>query len=353
MTAIVVTGLGLNTPVGNNAAQTCAALRARISRLRAWPGFAYGGEQVVAGALREDSKEGPWVIRAVDMVLPTLYEALWQAQLYDHTAHEDLRVGLFLATPPADRPEIGPADHRDFVEHVQDVWSDLAQNEAVQIVDREQVGGALAIAAACEALTHGTLDAAVVAGVESQLHGQHLEQLLGEGRLHIAGRPNGIVPGEAACALVLETTVGARKRRVAPLARIAALALESEAEDWSPRRPSEAAALTRALQTALVAAGAPVIDRVIVDHSGERWRFRDWALAEVRALRGLPDDWQLWHPGDNVGDIGAAFIGLAVGMAATAFARGYGGRGSILLAASNHSGERAALVVSPPQGGSP
>lgn len=130
---IVITGMGMNTPVGNSAPQTCAALRAGISRLRAWSGFAYAGESIVAAGLTEEAREDPWVAKAVDMVRPTLFEALWQAALYDHTAHKGRRVGLFLATPPAERVGIEAADYQGFVVHVQDVWWELTRNTIARL----------------------------------------------------------------------------------------------------------------------------------------------------------------------------------------------------------------------------
>lgn len=205
---------------------------------------------------------------------------------------------------------------------------------------------ALALAQACEALARGELDAAVVAAFESQLDGPYLDELLAAGRLHSIDRPGGIVPGEGAAVFVIETAEAARRRKQPVLARLVALALEQEPEGRTSKQPSQAAVLARALQTVL-ATDPGAYHRLIVDHSGERWRFREWALAEPRALGSLPPRWGLWHPADSIGDIGAAFIPLAVSWATQAFARSYAGPGGILIAAMSDTGERAALTLMP------
>lgn len=102
----VITGIGMHTPVGTRAPATCAAIRAGISRVRAWPNYGFAGEPVDVGAIAADGRDASWPEKAVPITK-------------------------------------GP------------------------IVERAHVGGAIALAAACEALSRGELDAAVVAGFES------------------------------------------------------------------------------------------------------------------------------------------------------------------------------------------
>ncbi len=343
----VVTGAGMHTPVGTTAPATCAALRAGVSRLKLWPHFGFAGEALTAGAVAADGRDAAWVEKAVAISSPVIHEALWQAGLYAYTWHRR-RVGLFLATPPATRAGVDPEREADFRADLGDLWAELAGNASIELVAQGQVGGALALVRACEALARDELDAAVVAGFESQLDSVHLDVLLAEGRLHVGDRPGGIIPGEGAAAVVIETAESARRRQAPVLARLAAIALEQEPGAWTPQRPSQAAALTRALRGALVAEPAAIAcHRVIVDHTGERWRVREWTLAEPRALGSLPTGWQLWHPVDSVGDIGPAFVPLALGWATQAFARRYAGPGGILVAAMNDLGVRAALTLTP------
>lgn len=345
--SFVVTGAGMRTPVGNDAPGTCAALRAGVSRLAAWPHLSFAGEPIAVGAVRPGHSDAAWNEKAVPLLSPAIHEALWQAGLYAHSWHRR-RVGLFVATPPRSRTGVHPRRVADTDEYLGDVWLRLANNEFVRRTERLHVGGAVALAQACEALASDELDAAVVAGVESYLDSYFLDELLTAGRLRTAESPHGIVPGEGAAAIVLETAEAARRRQAPALARLVALVLEQEAAGWSPSLPSRAEALTRALQAALaVEPGPAAYHRLLVDLTGERWRAREWALAEPRALAALPAGWQTWHPVDSIGDVGPAFVPLAIGWATQAFARRYAGPGGILVGALNETGERAAVALMP------
>jgi len=343
----VITGIGMHTPVGTSAAATCAAVRAGISRVRAWPHFSFGGEALNVGATAADGRDASWVEKAVPLTSQPIHEALWQAGLYGCDWH-GRRVGLYFATPSPTRTGVLPDLYADFRAYLGDLWDELAGNDIIHLVAHAHVGGALALAQACGALARGELDAAVVAGFESALDSPYLDELLAQGRLHTAERSGGIIPGEGAAAVVLETVDVARRRKAPALARLVAVALEQEAPGWSPTRPSQAGALSRALQTGLaVEPGAPCYRRLMVDHTGERWRIREWALAEPRALGGLPLGWQLWHPVESVGDLGAAFVPFAVGWAAREFTRRGAEPGGTIVGAMNDAGERAVLTLMP------
>jgi 3-oxoacyl-[acyl-carrier-protein] synthase-1 len=343
----VITGIGMHTSVGTSAAATCAAIHAGISRVRAWPHFSFGGEALNVGAIAADGRDASWVEKAVPLTSQPIHEALWQAGLYGYDWH-GRRVGLYFATPSPTRTGVLPDLYADFRAYLGDLWDELAGNDMIHLVAHAHVGGALALAQACEALARGELDAAVVAGFESALDSPYLDELLAQGRLHTAERSGGIIPGEGAAAVVLETVDGARRRKAPALARLVAVALEQEAPGWSPTRPSQAGALSRALQTGLaVEPGATHYRRLMVDHTGERWRVREWALAEPRALGGLPLGWQLWHPVESVGDLGAAFVPFAVGWAAREFTRRGAQPGGTIVGAMNDAGERAVLTLMP------
>ncbi|ATB41052.1 3-oxoacyl-ACP synthase [Cystobacter fuscus] len=203
------------------------------------------------------------------------------------------------------------------------------------------------MARAIEQLTEHKADLCVVGAVDSLLESTFLHALLAEGRLKTGQSSSGLIPGEGAAALVLERTEDALRRQAWPLAVVDAISLEQDAPH-QPHAPIRAEGPTRALRTVLEVAGAGGIRRVMNDLNGERWRFLEWALAETRCLDGLPRGWQLWHPADCLGDVGAAFGLVAVALATRAFARGYHGDGKVLIAACSERGERAAMCLSAP-----
>src|SRR5262249_38788206 len=109
-TALVITGIGMRTAVGQNAVQTCAAGRAGMNRFVEWASFADapGLEEAAATAapVRPDLGNVPWMEKFEALAAQPLLEALWMAKLNRPLAANAQRTALYLATP-SDRPGVG------------------------------------------------------------------------------------------------------------------------------------------------------------------------------------------------------------------------------------------------------
>ncbi|HTV19236.1 MAG TPA: beta-ketoacyl synthase N-terminal-like domain-containing protein [Polyangiaceae bacterium] len=351
---VVITGLGAFTPVGNDAAQTAAAVRAGISRLAGWrPGGSVGGgPRIMAAALPENYGDIAWTDKFEDLLMRPMYEALWDAGLYDLVEHRSRSrglLGLYLATPAPGRAGITDSAYRDFAAEAKSLASIQARVDHVELVAREHTAGLAALDLAVAHLKAEKIDVAVVAGVDSQLHGPHLARLAEHGFLKLPGVPQGLLPGEAAAVLVLERSRDARARKAAARARIGTITLDVESTPLGERYPIRGEAATHVIAATLAADGrADQLQRVITDMSGERWRAIEWAIVETRCLGALAPGWELWHPADCFGDLGAATSVAHAVIMARAFARGYAGAGGVLLFAASHAGERAAATLWPP-----
>ncbi|AEI63953.1 beta-ketoacyl synthase N-terminal-like domain-containing protein [Corallococcus macrosporus] len=351
---ICVTGLGMRTPIGRHAAQSCASLRAGLKRFTPWPHFGVDGagqEGLTASFTRPDLGDRSWVEKLLDLVEMPLAEALFSARLFElaqggHSGRR-VRVHVYLGTPYPDRPGVSPEDLQELTLHLaEDLFPQAPESLRVQLVSLEHVSGLAGIAWASAALQDGAADVCIVGGVDSLLDSTFLQAHLEAERLKIPGVSSGIIPGEAAAFLVLERKSDARRRGVPLLAHVDAVALEQE-PPWTPEAPVRGQALTRALQAVLATVGgADGFGHVINDLNGERWRFLEWALIETRCLGGLPRGWRLWHPADSLGDVGAASASVAVGLALHAFQRGYARCPRILIASTSERGERAAISLS-------
>src|SRR5207247_7451298 len=121
--------------------------------------------------------------------------------------------------------------------------------------------------------------------------------------------------------------------------------VEREPTPLGPDHPITADALSRAVHATLEAEDPSRLHGVLVDLSGERWRFLEWALAETRFSMRLPAGWRLWHPADCIGDVGAATGLVHVALAVRAFARDYAGGGSVLVDNSPERCERFAACI--------
>lgn len=345
---IGVTGVGMRTSVGNDAIQSAAIARAGMDRFVAWPDFPLWVEDepaLVVAALRPLLGDGPWTSKIEALIGAPTREALWAARLFDLVG---VRVGAWLAVPQCDRPGTTRERHALFVSELSRDWPGNLQAAQVKVVAADHAGGLMAIDEAVRELSAGRIDCAIVGALDSLLHGPVLEDLHAQGRLKSLATSEGLIPGEAGAVLVLETVAAARRRSVPVLARVGALAVDREATAYSPEAPIRGEAMARALRSVLEREKTASFHRVLVDLSGERWRFLEWALAETRSLSRLPAGYVLDHPADRLGDVGAASALVFAALAVRAFIRGYAGSGSVLLATASAQGERAALALHPP-----
>ena len=348
---VVITGLGAFTPVGHDAVQTASAVRAGISRLAGWEaaGSSGGAPRVTAAWLPENYGDLPWTDKFEDLLIQPMHEALWGAGLYDLVQYRERArglLGLYLATPEPGRAGVTDSAYRDFAAQARDLSSVQARIDQVEIVAQDHAAGLAALDLAVARLNAETIDVAIVAGVDSQLHTPHLAQLGERGFLKLPGLAQGLLPGEAAAVLVLERAADARARNAAVHARVGAITLGVEQTPLGESYPIRGEGASAVIAATLAADDrAPQIHRVITDMSGERWRAIEWAIAETRCLGALAPGWQHWHPADCFGDLGAASSVVHAVLVARAFARGYAGAGGVLLFAAAHAGRRAAATL--------
>ena len=344
----------MRCPVGNDAVQSAASVRAGISGFAPWPyfGVTFGEDALVAAATEPDLRDGPWTDKALELIEPALAEAL--AGRENPRARDPVdprRTAFFVATPYAKRQGVAEAGFNMFVDDARMQWQNSAAFGAVEIIAADHAAGLVAMARAVEALLKLERDLCVVAGVDSLLEPTYLHDLWAQRRLKTPDGSSGLVPGEAAAVVVLERAADAARRQVPVLARIGSLVLDREPSALRPAEALRAEGLSRAVQGALAAVDPQTIHRIIVDLTGERWRFLEWGLVETRCLGKLPQQWQLWHPAEYLGDIGAASAVAGAVLATRAFARCYGGPGGILICASSTGGERGAMTLLGSQGG--
>jgi 3-oxoacyl-[acyl-carrier-protein] synthase-1 len=352
---IVVTGIGMRTAVGNDTEQTCATVRTGLSRFAEWPYMGIGLEEagVAVAALDPELGDATWAEKWLAMAQQPVHEALWQAGLHDgarwrHQFGDVAKLGAWLAIPAPGRNGLEDGVEEEFARVVGELCVSPARADAVQLVAMDHAAGLVAVGRAMQALLEGLVKIAVVIGVDSHLSSPWLEELDDRGILKYQQRGLGIIPGEAAGVVVLERRADAQRRKAEPLLSLGMLAIDREEIPIGPAHPIVASGLSRVVKKCLSTRPDKAnVSRIITDLNGERWRALEWGLVETRCLSKLAPGWQLWHPADSYGDVGAAGGVLSLGIAARAFERGYGGSGSMLITSASTTGERAAVMVAP------
>jgi 3-oxoacyl-[acyl-carrier-protein] synthase-1 len=183
-----------------------------------------------------------------------------------------------------------------------------------------------------------------VCAVDSYLNPATLGWLDDAYRLKTAGNADGLIPGEAAAAVLV------RAEPKTAATEVTGLGFGVEPAPIRSDEPLRAAGLAQAVKAALAEArlGYHEIDFRLSDVTGESYGFKEVLLMEARVMRELRYTYQpVWHWSEAIGDTGAAAGVVQLVSADDAFRKGYApGRSAICLTSAG-PGARAAAVVRP------
>ena len=197
-----------------------------------------------------------------------------------------------------------------------------------------RAGGLAALAAATAPLE-------LILAVDSLVHPRVLSELEAAGRLRTEAQAEGVVPGQAAVALLVATRAEAERRQL-PI--LAVLAGSGWAQDKAKSTNGEACTgegLTTALWQALGESGPPVV-AWWTTFTGERFFAAELSATQIRIAERTVPSLMPKHAAQALGDSGAAAGLLAVALAISGRAR------TALVTASSDDGARAAILVAAP-----
>jgi len=341
----LLTGLGLVTPAGPNAPATCCALRAGIPCFDALPDFWVGdpnGEPVmVQGAAIPDCLEvEAGYSRLTSHTRRALREALADAGL-GHERLENSRLYL------GHEPDLDP----HFL--VQAVRGILPEAPEPALYPDGRCAALTALAGAVADLSAGRVEVAVVGAAASWVELSRLIMLSHQGTLQTPAVPDGVLPGEAAGFLVLESAARAIRRRAHAYAQIMGVGTADETTGVSDE-PCQGVGLTEAVRQAMSAAepegGRVNLPLVVCDLNGDHYRAMEWGLASVRSFCLLGGDTVSWEPACLIGDCGAGMGLVNLAWAATALDQGYAESPEVIVWGGAEGTARAAALIMPAPG---
>jgi len=348
---VAITGTAAISPVGLNVKQTCASIRAGITRFAEHAYYECVGvdpewdetEPLIASPVpsMDPFLDGPE--RLIQLVIPSLSHIIADAKL---KRRELQSGGLLLALPQQD--------------NVVKKWSleslfipELLKRTGlnpfkIQKVDQTGHTGIFClIREAKEILTSGDVEFCIVGGVDSYLEEERLEFLDKSWRIKSGKKIDGYIPGEASSLLFLETIDNARSGGRLCLAKIISCEIGEEKQLIDSDRNSSGVGLSEAIEKALNNSSESTnIQWVICDLNGENYRSFEWGVVMTRISKFFSENLVVHHPSDCVGDVGAATGGMLIASAIQAYQRGYNISDKTLLWASADEGCRAALYLS-------
>ena len=334
---LVLTGMGMVSPVGYNAAQTCAALRAGIAMFRELPGIVDSyGNPIIAAPLPDLGPDVPLTEKLTVSTWRAIVEALDVVQPRSKSK-------LLVAIVSAEKERSGyPLNIEWLKAALLDRWSHSGE-VSFGVYALGHAGAAAAIKDLSKHLGQSQGSVALLVAADSLITLPTLAYLDSAGRLKSYTRPRGAIPGEAAVALVIESVYDLSQRGIIPYCSIDGAGFAVEPVPVNSSEPCLGEGLTHAVYSALDAAGCDKrnIKEVYCDLNGEEYRTHEWMLTLCRAL----EEPFLVHPADCIGDVGAASLPLLVAMAGMALQRGYAVNDRVLAWASSDFGSRGAICV--------
>lgn len=332
MNAIAILKAGMVTPVGLTAAATCAAMRAAISAFDE-TNFVLDGDWLIGArvpfATGYSGRE-----RLLQMVVPAIRECL-----AGFPPEAPAKMPLLLCLAEEDRPgRLTGLDHSMIDEIGQRLGARFSAESAV--FSQGRVAGVWAMQRAAELLARG-FDHCVLAGVDSLFVGLTLNAYYAAGRVKTGKNSNGFIPGEAAAAVLLGP--GSSASRL--LCR--GIGFGREPATIRSEEPLRADGLREALLAAMESSSLTWahIDYRITDANGEHYWFKEASLAQSRTMRVRKPEVDFWHPADCIGEVGAAIVPCALGVALDADTKAYAPGPVVLCHFSSDGEERGALIL--------
>ncbi len=338
---IAITGMGLVTPVGLKADVAIAAMRAGISRLGELPYLDIEVDEdefapVIGAEVPVIPKGRRGVAKLSLLVAHSLEDALTDAGL------EDTTLELFLGIADDKPAERVLGQSLPLQNALSEVLHENIRIANISILPAGRAAALQAIRLGAQAIANAQTDTVVVGGVDSWVQPRSLDWLQDQRRLREFPRKTGILPGEAAGFLVLESMAHAQARGATVHAMLTAAA--GRTDNTPDGEPNKAVALADAIG-AVSREMEDELALVISDFNGERYRAHEWMLAIPKGM------WRYktlrhWHPAEYIGDSGAASGAVSTVWAVQALHRGYAGTPRVLVWGASDEGVREALIVS-------
>ena len=356
---LVISAVGMVSPVGANATQTFTSVRANLSRKHECPQVfecraedpdSEPADPLVASAishLATSARDQQHPTRWLALLAAHAFSDLWQEAGFPAESTQD--IGLYCSLPK-DRPSFGPSDQPEFCRH----FHDLVGRDAFPI-EQYEFGGSGTALDLCETarahLREGKIKHAIVGGADSYLFPQWLRPLDENYRIKSARNLDGFSPGEAAAFFLLEEESQARQRGLVPWATLAGAMKTKCAASIAGHDAGEA--LATAIKPLLRDQASPPL--VLCDLNGERNRFKEWGYALSRLGTRLPPPVALEHPAMVLGDVGAATGSVLIALAVRFLHTKHRERDHALVWCASENGDRNALLLrrhTPPSGSS-
>jgi 3-oxoacyl-[acyl-carrier-protein] synthase-1 len=325
-------------PVGLTAAAACAAKRAGVAALQELPYHDNAGEPIIGAfvpGLDWDLRREARLLELLTKVLADLLKGQ-PAGAWD-------QVPLLVSLAESGRPGGGADLAPTILGRLQKALGVRFHPQRSQAFATGHTGGIEALRAARELLRDGNLNGCIVCGMDSLVNAATLLWLDRAYRLKTPANRDGVIPGEAAAAVLVQG-----RAMAGAVTEVAGMGFGKEKAHILSEEPQLGLGLAEAARAALAEAqlGLHEIDCRLSDVTGELYGFKELPLVEGRLMRVVRKEEQpLWHWAEAIGDTGAAAGVAQLVLADEAFRKGYAPGDRMICLTSSTPGDRAAAVL--------
>ena len=346
--AITVVGGGMINPVGVGVAATEAAVRAGINQYSDSPIERSSGEPYKMALVPDECLP---VLNSDD---PASKQRLHNNALYRRmlqlgkvalteaceTLNTEHMIPVFLAVPeqrcgrpfPALEPII-----KDLFQEV-DFPLDLLTSRVFPL---GRSGGVNALSEAIKLMLSTPLECMIVGGIDSCMDVILLNALDAEQRLMGGGSAGGFVPGEGAAFIVLKKISEADLMIFHP-------GVAQEPGHLYSEELCLGNGLSSAIQEAVENTGDSLVNMpiqtVFCSMNGEPVNGKEWGTSLIRNSEAISDQFDIEHPAECYGDLGAATVPSLMALAALGLEKGYC-KGPLLVWSASDREQRGAVVM--------
>lgn len=314
-----VVGVSMLTPLGDSEKMTSAALDAGVSVVEASQ-FANKHFESIKMADVPEAALAPLaqsVLEAFPHIsgrekrLLRLCDGALSAELRERLG--DKPVTLFLAGPEQLFPHVAGAGMGPHFLEALSCQLDLAID--LQASRKFALGRAGVIAAIDHAFKYMAVTGVaqvLIGGVDTYRDHTVLASLDAQDRIAAQGVMNGFAPGEAAAFLLLSALPAGAEEK-APRLRLSNPGLGEEPGHWYSEEPYLGNGLADAVRIAVKTHQKP-IQAVYSSMNFEHFWAKELGVALTRNASAMEEGYQIEHPADCFGDIGAAFTAVVIGV---------------------------------------
>ena len=335
--ALAITGMGMATGVGMNGPASCAAIRAGIDNFQETRFMDNMGEWLMGS---EVPLMQPW--RGKTRLLKMAASAIREC-LDNDGGIVPASTPLLLCMPELPRPGRLVTDDDAFFHELEHELG-FSFHRQSRAIASGHVSVGVALQQARQLFRELRVEHVLIAAADSLLAAPTLSHYEKNERLLTSTNSDGFIAGEAGAALVVEPFCPRRVGQL--LCRGLGFAVEGAVIDSD--KPLRGDGLTEAIKQALRDAGCgeSVLQFKIIDASGGQYAFKEATLAFGRLDRTKRTEFDVWHPADCIGEVGAVIGLVMIAVLKSACEKGYSKGSDVLLHVGNDDGRRSSMIFS-------